>query len=553
MRSLYRNAFFLMLFALLIAASAGANDWNEPSGWVGDHSKLCNIALSPFNNGSTNGIRADINLSNGGTDDNWVIMDITPELPEGFDLQVPVVFNFRAEASCTLEIKMIDDNGTVYRRLIPLVNDKYRNWTSFVVYLENLEYGWPPGRIFDKLEHFEIAFSDSQNKTGTAWITGAGFGQRGENSTFVDPNAALRCDERLNPENASVLEWLEFVQDNSPSNDMLLPSRGKYDHVFSTYDNALVAMAFMLKDKPERAEKILDFYANQTNPKNDNLRNQNFFFNGEPRGFYQQFVINRSTNGAYYDGEKSNRSVGDMCWLMLAYQYYGEKYHSERYNAIEMNMMKLLENYSKSDNVGCFVRRGWRNGDTLPMHGNESDPDYKNAECNIDAYAAMMHEDNLTMASNIKKWLDNNVSLTTGRPLDSYTYRNLSGEADGWILSYPDGDLKYPITLDYQGKKVMGICSGTDEGIGKIWVDGVGQMACAFYEAERPEKGNFYANQMDSYLINETIDGKQYWVLPYNIKKGDHDPGAISCAAWYIFAKNQFNPMKLKSNQNNTR
>jgi hypothetical protein len=129
----------------------------------------------------------------------------------------------------------------------------------------------------------------------------------------------------------------------------------------------------------------------------------------------------------------------------------------------------------------------------------------------------------------------------------------LSGEANSSILSHPDEDMRFQKTLDFQGRKVNGVASdaeGNDSN--SIWVDGVGHLSCAFYEARDWGKGNFYANQMDSYLINDTIDGRQYWTLPYRISQDGYETGAISCAAWYIFAKNHFNPMTLEFNYQNS-
>ena len=121
----------------------------------------------------------------------------------------------------------------------------------------------------------------------------------------------------------------------------------------------------------------------------------------------------------------------------------------------------------------------------------------------------------------------------------------LSGEAPGRILHFPDEDLRYQKTLDFHGKQVKGVWHSPNESINNIWVDGVGHLACAFYEANDTTKGNFYANQMDNYLLDRTIDGKQYKILTYLLTDDGNDRGSISCAAWYIFAKNQFNPMKL--------
>ena len=57
---------------------------------------------------------------------------------------------------------------------------------------------------------------------------------------------------------------------------------------------------------------------------------------------------------------------------------------------------------------------------------------------------------------------------------------------------------------------------------------------------------------MDPFIIEQTIAGKKVHALPFTANKVGHewvdlDEGFVSVAAWYIFAKNKFNPMTLES------
>ena len=536
--------YFLLLLAIFAFVPATAQNWNDPNEWkinLGDSSSL---NLSKFNDSAKEGIKAEFELRN--ANHSYVNMQLEPK--QMFDPEVPVVFNIKTNASCDLELKMLDEENTTYLRKLTM-KEKFENWTSLVFYLKDLDYGWDSKNDsyhkFGKFKYFGLAFSGVNGK-GEVLLNNASFGKKGMNSFFIDPNASLRRDAKVLPEKCD---------------GILLPSRGQGDPYASTYDNTIVAMAFILKGEPKRAEKILDFYANATNRDNNVILRQNFFCNNctvpnstfpnasenyNARGFFQHTVVPNDCNKTYNAPDNSDRWMGDMCWLMLAYRYYDKMYPSQRYDEVEKDLLDLLLKFNKSTEVGCYIQNGWIDGDTK-LHEKDGHP-----EGNIDAYAAMKLYNESEIANCISEWLDNRLDFRAVTSLDLFTWRVLSGEANGSLLSYPDEELRFQRTLDFQGKKVRGVASDAEGNDSKsIWVDGVGHLSCAFYEAGDWGKGNFYANQMDSYLINDTVDGKQYWALPYRIMQDGHETGAISCAAWYIFAKNQFNPMKLVINRQN--
>jgi hypothetical protein len=80
-------------------------------------------------------------------------------------------------------------------------------------------------------------------------------------------------------------------------------------------------------------------------------------------------------------------------------------------------------------------------------------------------------------------------------------------------------------------------------------------MACAFTFEGNKESGYYYANQLDTFLIERDINGIKTHALPYTANKdggykwASQDKGNISSAAWYIFAKNKFNPLTLEKNR----
>ncbi len=53
---------------------------------------------------------------------------------------------------------------------------------------------------------------------------------------------------------------------------------------FQTFNNSLVAIAYILKGEKERSERILDFFAEATDKENQSPTLQNFFYKGEARG-----------------------------------------------------------------------------------------------------------------------------------------------------------------------------------------------------------------------------------------------------------------------------
>ena len=66
MSHIYRNACtFLLLFAVFASVPVNAQNWNDPYLWNTDNNDgVSKLNLSKFNDGSTDGIKAEFDLRN---------------------------------------------------------------------------------------------------------------------------------------------------------------------------------------------------------------------------------------------------------------------------------------------------------------------------------------------------------------------------------------------------------------------------------------------------------------------------------------------------------
>ena len=528
--------------------------WDDPAQWEKDGDGKSIIELTPSPAKADNSLQIKYELK--GDPHGFVIM--RKKLSERPSRDIPVAFLIKAESPSVLEIKFIDAGGSVFFKKIPL-SGQYKDWTQVVVYLNNLEYGWGGDGEFKGLSQFELAISGKGS--GTVWLDDIGFGPAGTKSSFsiagpvLDPDREAagigfrqRRDLALTPEDPGVIEFLNQVQDKfSPDKQLLCTAEDDQAH---TFNNSLVAMAFILKGERERAERILDFFAQSTDKGNRCPTYQNFFYKGEARGFFQYVILRSEGNlPAYHNPGKADRWMGDMAWLLIAYKYYEKTYNSDRYKDITQLLKDLLISWYKDDPSGTgggYVQHGWRSGDSK-LHEN-----YGHPEGNIDCYAAFKLCGEEEYAAKIKKWLDS-VLKGTNLPLDLYTWRVLAfGKDYVKLLNTPEYDLRYRKTVAFNGKEAIGFFDHADINVNNVWLDGTGHIACAFITLGDRERGYFYANQLDAFLIDREINGVKTRSLPYTANgQGGYggirqDRGVISVAAWYIFAKNKFNPLTLE-------
>jgi hypothetical protein len=484
----------------------------------------------------------------------------------------PITFLIKAQATGELEVKFVDPDGSVWGAKIPL-EGAFTDWTRITARLGDLDYLWGGDAVFNGLAEFHIVASGKGK--GTVMLNDIGFGSEDLASTFthdakqaqpggpfyvpvsgprIDPDAELpgigfrqRRAAVLTPEDPLVLEWLKTLQDVSSPGRQVLPTTE--DNELQTFNNSLVAMAFMVKGERERAERILDFYAAATVRTNEDPTLQNFFYKGEARGFFQHVAL-KDQGGvkAFHTYDACDRWMGDMVWLMFAYKCHEKEYGPGRYDGIMGLIRDLLVSWFKDSPdvpVGGYIQHGWRKGDKY-LH----EPD-GHEEGNIDAYAFFKLLGDEERARKVRTWIEAKCG-SNKLPLDLYTWRVLAYDGErAELLNIPDYDLRYRKTLTVNGREVTGPFHSASESVTNIWLDGLGHIACAYEAAGNLERGYFYANQFDALLMDSALGGKKTRTIPYTINREggfefDQSKGYISVAAWYLFAKNGFNPMRLR-------
>jgi hypothetical protein len=360
-----------------------------------------------------------------------------------------------------------------------------------------------------------------------------------------------RRAEAMIAEDPLVLDWLKQVQDAGSPERKLLPSTLRSDEA-QTFNNALVAMAFIRRGERQRAERILDFFQQAARDR-DNIDPtlQSFYLRGEARGFFQ-WVSMRGENGAvaYHASPDVDRWMGDMAWLLFAYTDYQRSFRDHRYADIMAELKNLLESWyvDAPAGRGGYVQHGWRRGDSQ-LHEN-----YGHHEGNIDCYAVFALSGERDIAEKIRVWLEDQLTGRNDLPLDLYAWRVLAyGGAHAKLLDVPDFDLRYRKSVVFRSREIIGPYHGPGLGIDNIWFDGLGHLSCAYSAADNLPRANFYANQLDAAIIEQKIDGKTSHAIPYTARSsGDYawvnvDEGFISVAAWYILAKHRFNPLLVES------
>jgi len=467
---------------------------------------------------------------------------------------VPVVFEVKAQGAGTLEVKLEDADGSIFIVRWPIAGN-YAAWTPIVVYPKNTEYGWGGDDTFNGLATFRLAIAGTGK--GIVRLRHVGVGAPGTPSHLpvlgpvLDPDRALpgigfrqRRATTLIPQDPRVLAWMKQVQDTATPQKQLLPAMENDE--LQTFNNALVAMAFLLMGEKERAQRILDFYAAATVRTNADPTLQNFFLNGAARGFFQ---VVRMQPKPYHTAGPSDRWMGDMVWLALAYKYYEKLHGPARYREISGLLKDLLLSWYTDDasGPGGYFQHGWLKGDTQ-LHET-----FGHHEGNIDAYALCKLWGDEAHARSIKTWLARALPRQN-LPLDLCTWRTLAfGKECAGVLDIPDDDLRYRKIFTHNGRPVMGLYDHPDITVTNSWLDGVGQRACAYIAVGNKPRGYFYANQIDAFLIDRTINGVKTRTVPFTANQSGSygwvrlDRGFISATAWYIFAKHEFNPMTLES------
>ncbi len=519
-----------------------SESWDDVSLWESIPKQGCTIEVLPYSGCNEDGIEIYYSLL---PDTGWVIM--RKDSISGYSEDNPIVLLIKAKAYSDMELKFVDEDGTVFGKRYS-IEDRYDDWTSIVIYLDDTKYWWGGDSTFHNLESFEIAFSAGDS--GHVWIDEIGIGKQGLlTGLFLDPYRILegigfkqRRHEYMIQEDSLVIEYLKAMQDASPNDSTV----GSYygDDSFHTFDNSLVAIAFILKKEMTRAKRILDFYANAIDTNNTEIRKQNFYYRPTlsdtvmMRGFYQRTLFEN-----YFAKDSCDRWIGDMAWLYLAFKLYDNESDSDMYLNIRSLIVDLFLRFYKDEGDCGYIMTGWQKLDSE----FDSTGHY---EGNIDCYAVLKDYEEEEKAQEIKKWLDKELDGKNDLPLDLYSWRVLAyGKGYESILNIPEYDFRYRKIMEINSDSLMGFFTGPNIEVDNIWVEGTAHMACAFLVYGDTQRGYFYANQLDLLLIENIIDGKLTHTLPYVVNRTggfsgvDTAKGSVSAAAWYIIAKNELNPM----------
>ena len=534
------------------------NNWDDTTLWTTSFDNAATINFLSYPGKFNDGLKIDFSLPQSNS---WVNISKHITFPTDSNCVTFLLKTTPSNQHGFLELKFIDKDGTIFWTTTNLGNFK-DYWYRIVVYLENTTWtGWGgQNSSFDTLSKFDIAISTDSASSGTVLIDEIGSGHKPLESSFyyegkiLDPDSLLagngfkqRRDNSMVQEDALVYEYLKAIQDQSPNDSTLGSYNG--DDSYETFDNSLAAMAFILEKDSIRSGKILDFYAAKTDTNNTNVNLQNFYYRKtlsdslQPRGFYQRAYFN--SNLAL---PNNDRWIGDMAWLYMAYNHYLETFSCEKKYSYK-NMLELISSLIKSyykqvSNDTGYIQSGWRKGDTQ-LHEKNG-----HHEGNIDCYAVLKTCNDLNHAAKIRNWIEGQLDSHSGFPLDLYGWRVLAYEKGSeLLLNIPEFDFRYRKILRIHNDSVVGFFTGGSE-FRNIWPDGTAHMASAFLNYGDVKRGNFYANQLDKLIIQDTINGTVTHSIPYIIKKiggyggVDTSMGSVSAAAWYIIAKHSFNPLK---------
>ena len=308
----------------------------------------------------------------------------------------------------------------------------------------------------------------------------------------------------------------------------------------SLYDNALAAMVFMLNDENARAEKIFDFFNTQIDAE---LKNG--------VGGFSQF---RTKNGT----PNNHRWMGDNAWLLIALNNYKARTGNTQYDPLALEIKDWLISLQDTDG-GLFA--GYNtDGSLMNFKVTEGMIDAFNA---IDGYTSF-HQNLLIYLKN-DRWSTNDKNLLSWPTNPPYLYA-MDLHSWGYMIfnDYPVTALSTAQrylntqTADVSGQTVTGYCFDDDKDV--VWLEGTGQMALAFDLANNIKERDYYLAEMEKILIQSSLHTRTAG-FPYASNKGTtygdallwdgaSDKIAVSGGAWYLFAKEGFNPFAVGRNKN---
>lgn len=333
--------------------------------------------------------------------------------------------------------------------------------------------------------------------------------------------------QALGEKEIQVIQWLNQMQ---LPNGLLESTEN--NNTVSLYDNALASMVFMLNGDLARAEQIFDFF---------DARKNTELVNGV--GGFSQF---RDRAGI----PSNHRWMGDNAWLLIALNNYKALTGSTKYDALSQGITDWLFSLQDSDG-GLFAGYG----------ANNQLLNYKVTEGNIDAFNAVSGytQFHISLLDFLERdrWDATDQSLVAWPGNPTYLY---ALDCHSWSYCIFE---EYPLatltaadrfittqTATINGQQVTGF--DIDEDKDAVFLEGTGQMALAYHLAGLQTESEYYLSEMEKVLVPSPSNPNTFG-FPYasNIGTGYGDTPlwtgadtkiAISSGAWYIFAKQGFNP-----------
>ncbi|MFB9330038.1 fibronectin type III domain-containing protein [Paenibacillus aurantiacus] len=340
-----------------------------------------------------------------------------------------------------------------------------------------------------------------------------------------------------------------------------------------TYDQAVAAIAFMLKGDRTRAEKVLNKMVAIQDP--DGSWINSYWWNGY--------------------GEEIRKHVGPVAWMVMAFMTHEKLYGGTTYQASAKKALDWAITFQKPNGAIAGGRTTW------DLNGAWSDEVWSSTEHNEDMYQILKYyagkfADRTTAYNNaatgVKSFLDNVVwdsannrwrggwknntnLIDPAVPMDVNPWGVLALGLSGTrnyqaSLSYIENangsgtvdSPKYVHSLTYDGSGALltaydfdwqyDCAAGTDQNgnpIGNkcadIWFEGSAFMSLAYYMQGNQAKADAIINEI---VKKQGTSGSLLGGVPYSLKGSNNSywrmamENCVSSTGWLIIAAHRFNP-----------
>jgi hypothetical protein len=354
-----------------------------------------------------------------------------------------------------------------------------------------------------------------------------------------------------------VYNWFRYQQDTNRFllffSNGLVPSYEGGEDCF-TYDEALSVFVFTLFGEQKRAEKILKFYDGV-------YRKQKARF-----GKFMGFTDVYKRNGR----ETETRAAGPNAWILMAINFYTYQTDDSQF----LDLAKTIADW-------LIDIEGIEGGITGGFFGNGEPMAWISSEHNFDCFSAFRDLYILTRdekygraAARTKAWLLKGGWNEKEKRFNMGSFNpNYATDLSSWaVLSL---GTEFASTLSFaidkafnkQYYKINNVeIEGFDFGSpyikspypdkDAVWFEGTAHMVLAFYLAEQQKEGDYFLAQLEK-AITKSKKYKEAAGLPYASNEGtppygswlmEPEPLSVAASAWYLFAKEKFNPFDMTGN-----